>query len=65
MKGFKHDARFGYTLASGRLFMEMADFQEGLEELLERPVFTHEMGSKDFWAEAKEAFEAMAVESCS
>jgi hypothetical protein len=47
----------GYTLASGRLFCPIAEFHAFAEELLGRPILTHEFADKDLWAEMRMAFE--------
>ena len=51
-------AGVGYTLATGRLFAPMDEFHPFCEELLDRPILTHEFGDSHVWAELREAFEA-------
>jgi hypothetical protein len=47
----------GYTLASGRLFAPMNEFQLFCERLLNRPILTHEFADEATWAELREKFE--------
>lgn len=56
------EAAFGYTLASGRLFMPFDKFHEYCEKLKGRPIFTHEFASRQFWDEMKKRFEELAIE---
>ena len=51
------DVAFAYTVGSGRLFMEMADFHARAEKLLGRPILTHEFAGSAIWAELREAVE--------
>lgn len=53
----------GYTLGTGRLFCNVADFHAWAEELLGRPIFTHEFASEATWNELREAFEQAVVEA--
>jgi hypothetical protein len=50
----------GYTLATGRLFCKFSDFHEFAEELLGRPIFTHEFADKQLWEELRQIFEGQA-----
>jgi hypothetical protein len=52
----------GYTLATGRLFCTLASFQEFAEQLLARPVLTHEFADAALWDEMRERYEALATE---
>jgi hypothetical protein len=47
----------GYTLASGHLFTDFAAFQHFAEDLLNRPVMTHEFADKELWNEMRSRFE--------
>jgi hypothetical protein len=51
-------ALIGYTLATGRLFCDFADFHAYAERLLGRPVWTHEFADAELWRDLREAFEA-------
>jgi len=51
------DIGIGYTLATGRLFCSMSDFHQYAEELVGRPIFTHEFGSEALWLELRDTFE--------
>ncbi len=51
------DVGIGYTLATGRLFCDMAEFHAFAERLLERPVFTHQFADRVVWDEMREEFE--------
>jgi hypothetical protein len=52
----------GYTLATGRLFCDVAEFHGFAEKLLGRPIFTHEFGDQRTWDEMRERYEALVVE---
>lgn len=55
-----------YTLATGRLFCEFAEFQLAVEGLLGRPVLTSEFGSGGtVWEEARAEFERQMTEKYS
>lgn len=43
----------GFT---GLLHGNFSDFHEDVERRMGRPVFTHELGNKDFTAKVKEAY---------
>jgi len=60
MKDYKRDARFGYSLASGKLCMPLNDFLYCAEELIEATVTASDIDSQSFWDEARAAFEAAA-----
>ena len=49
--------KIGYTLATRKLFTDISNIQNFLEVLLNRPIYTHEMGKKELWKEACDAFE--------
>ena len=51
------DVGIGYTLATGRLFCDFAEFQRWSEALLERPILTHEFADETTWSELRTAFE--------
>lgn len=48
----------GYTLATGRLWADVAKWHKFAEGLLDRPILTHEFASEDLWAELRRRFEA-------
>lgn len=43
------------------LCKNFSDMQEFIEETLERPVFTHEMGSEDFLKEVQEKLKPQLI----
>lgn len=43
------------TAYTGILMGDFSDFHEYIEEKLDRPVWTHEFGSRSLWDEIKEA----------
>ncbi len=43
----------GFT---GKMCCKMEDFHKDLEIRMRRPVFTHEMASKDLWEEIKKIY---------
>ena len=49
---------FAYTVATGRLFMDVSQFHEQAEALLERPILTHEFAEERTWATMRENVEA-------
>lgn len=51
----------GYT---GILCMSWSEFHGAAEAKLGRPVFTHEFGAPDTWAELKKAYRAQFLELC-
>lgn len=55
----------GYTLATGRVFTDVHAFHRFAEELLGRPVYTHELGDEQTWTDLREAFETWALEQLS
>lgn len=57
-----HEGGFAYTVATGRLFCPMDEFQHRAEALLDRPVLTHELGLDSVWTELREAFEESALD---
>lgn len=59
------DIGIGYTLATARLFCPIAAFCEYAEELLGRPVLTHELGAEETWVELRVAFEDATQEAVS
>jgi len=52
-----NDLGFGYTLGTGRLYMSFSEFQLRAEQLLGRPILTHEFGDKDIWVELRREME--------
>jgi len=52
----------GYTLGTGRLFVDIAKFHEYAERLLGRPILTHEFGEPETWAEMREVFEGQVTQ---
>lgn len=60
---YTHEAGFAYTVASGKLFCPFDEFHQRAEELLGRPIFTHEFASRDLWTEMRDAFEMAAIEA--
>ena len=58
-------AAFGYTVATGRLFLPMDEFHRRAEALLGRPILTHEFADQRTWTLLREAFEAAAFEAFS
>jgi hypothetical protein len=51
------DIGLGYTLGTGRLYCDMAEFHRFAEKLLDRPILTHEFADERVWAELRAAFE--------
>lgn len=51
-----------YSIATGRTFAPFGDIQEAAEKLLDRPVWTHEFASVDFFNRIRKAFEEAATE---
>jgi hypothetical protein len=51
------DLGIGYTLGTERLFCPFPDFQAFCEDLLGRPIFTHEFARETTWAELRRKFE--------
>lgn len=51
----------GYTLATGRLFCDIAAFHAYAERLLGRPIWTHEFADEDLWRELRDRFELSAI----
>jgi hypothetical protein len=56
-------AGLGYTLATGRLYCDFAEFHAWAEKLAGRPIFTHEFADERVWAELREAFETEVFEA--
>ena len=52
----------GYTLATGRLFCDIGAFHEYAEQLLARPMLTHEFADRALWNEMRERYEALVTE---
>ena len=57
------DVGVGYTLGTGRLYCDIAEFHAFSERILGRPILTHEFASKEVWNELREAFEASVLEA--
>lgn len=57
------DVGIGYTLATGKLFCDLPEFQKWAEALLERPILTHEFAGEAMWDELRVAFETAVVEA--
>lgn len=55
-------AAIGYTLASGRLFCDVAEFHRFVEELLGRPIWTHEFADEALWIEMRARFEGAVAD---
>ena len=53
----------GYTLGTGRLYCDFAEFQKFAERILDRPILTHEFGSENVWNELRICYEDMVVEA--
>ena len=56
------DVGFGYTIGTGRLYTSFPEFHKSAEELLGRPIFTHEFGDPDIWRELRRAMEDKLLE---
>ena len=50
----------GYTLASGKLFCDFAEFQRYAEGLMGEPLLTHQFADEKLWDLMRESFEARA-----
>lgn len=57
------DVGIGYTLATGRLYCDIAEFQRFAEGLLGRSIWTHEFADQMLWTELRQAFEAKTKEA--
>lgn len=58
------DARalgIGYTLATGRMFCDFGEFHAFTEQLLGRPILTHEFAGARVWDEMRTEFEKQAT----
>jgi len=53
------DIGIGYTLATGRLFCPISDFHQYAQELVGRPIFTHEFADEALWDELRDTFETV------
>ena len=51
----------GYTLGTGKLMVDFAWFHQWIEDLLERPILTHELADEDVWMQIREAFERRVI----
>lgn len=51
------NAGVAYTIASGKLLCDFAEFQTEAERLLGRPVMTHELADEDVWTQLRAAAE--------
>ena len=58
-----YSPEFVYTVATGRLFMQMADFHRAAEECLGRPVMTHEFASQLTWRDLNTVLEEHFLEA--
>lgn len=56
------DIGVGYTIATGRLFCPFARFHKAVEEILGRPVFTHEFGNVELWETIKTTLESRIIQ---
>ena len=54
------DAACAYTVATGRLWCRREDFHRYAEQLLGRPIFTHEFARENLWSELRNRFEEQA-----
>ena len=61
MLAFENGAQLGYTLGTGKLFANFPAFQEWAEELLGRPILTHEFADERTWLDLRGAFEESAL----
>lgn len=53
-------AAFGYTVATGNLWLPFSEFQRRAEALLGRPILTHEFAEKPIWVEMRDVIEREA-----
>lgn len=51
-------------VATGTLCGPMSDLQELAEELLSRPIYTHEFGDSELWVELKEKARPTLLKIC-
>jgi hypothetical protein len=65
MSVYSQDRGIGYMLATGKVFCPLDEFHAFAEELLGRPVMTHEFASQLTWAEMRDRFEEQAVDALS
>lgn len=49
---------------TGVLMCDFSEFQTYVEQLLQRPVFTHELAMDDVWREIKEKFKPAFMALC-
>lgn len=56
---------FGYTLATGKLYCPIDEFHQRAEQLLGRPIWTHEFGQHDIWEQLRTIWEGEAVAALS
>jgi hypothetical protein len=49
---------------TGILMVDFGDFHKYVEELLNRPVYTHEMAVKTFWDDLQERLKPQFLELC-
>lgn len=52
------------TAYTGVMSCPFSDFHEFAEKKLGRPIWTHEMGSEEFWKEIKEAIKEDSLSIC-
>jgi hypothetical protein len=60
---FTTEIALGYTLASGRLFCSIVEWQAYAENLLGRPILTHEFADEELWDQLRGSFETLAIQA--
>ena len=65
-KDIDDDIAIGYTLASGKLFVDMEIFQAYAEKLIKEPIFhfamSNSFANKDLWKRLRIAYEGKRLE---
>ena len=51
---------FGYTVAVGNLYCPIDEFHRHAEQLLGRPILTHEFAEREVWEEMRRLIEQKA-----